>query len=591
MKKYVILAICSFLLIIVQCTERTVKPIKAESSFKNNVPRISAGHGAIFNNGKQIVPDEKFIIQTQAIFISNLQENLKTNKSLSQKVDLIKKHVTDQVLKNALIIDVLLDSDNNSGQTIKKSEEVRLKIANNILRSFYVRQIQKDPIFPLKDKVWNKGLEDSIAAILERAGIRVSLATNASGEQYIEECRDALVPVPTNVFGDAGWQNLETFENEFIIGGSEAELWIYRSDDPPGVCLALPRYIGDRADALGIICMNTQNGNTCFFDNNPLIPLQRGQNYSIDSFIGGFDLSNGRCTDCHAGENPFIVHPFDLDDYKPFNGITGEVMPNRWYNPLVPLENPQGVWPQNPEPDFDLVTIEVGDRNCTSCHVQGNAGRFPTHFDEIPGYCGAVLNQAVAGHRNGLINPHGPTMPPPNSGELCEYAEQVNWLLRNCDRPEIEACPDFGFDEFILDCDLTILCDLYDEMRELPRIPVGCEVIDCCENCPYFDDYLDIDILWRSDILKSIQFKSITEKGEKITKTIFKDKPYTIRLKRSQKEFKNEIAFSPNSKEDYKTASKLIMEKKTDQVGKIIVVQLAGSKIASTQKLMIKVKK
>ncbi len=581
MKKYVILAICGFFLVITQCTQVP----SSEGAAKIEMPRISAGHGAIFNNGKAIVPDEKFTLQAQSTMLAFVEAQIGKNEKLEDKLSLIKKHVKNEVLRNALMIDeMILTISKTKNKKLKGVQVSRLKLTNDILRSYYVHRIQKNPILPESNKDWFKGLEEEIAAILESAGIRVSLATNAGGEEYLAECLEALVPVPENVFGSDGWQNLGEFDNEFIIPGGVSELWIYRSDDPPGVCLALPRYEGNEADALGMICLNTQNGNTCFFDNDTTVFFERGVNHSIDDFIGGSELWNGVCTDCHGGENPFVVHADT--NYVPFRNLSVELMSETWYRPLV-VED----WPQNPEPEFDLSSI-VGDRNCTDCHVKAGAGRLPMHLDELPGYCNAVFNQAVKGFHNwtGVVNPNGPTMPP-NMDNLCEYAEQVNYMLRECNLPEIEPCEDDGFEDFFLECGVNVVCEIFEEIERIPDFEVGCEVIDCCEGCPNFEDYLDVIILWRSDVIKSLHVTSISEKGEKISKTIYNDQTFRVRLKRSQKDIKNVIDFSASSEEDYPSIAKQIQSKKIDNVGKIIVTQLMDNRIASTRKLMLKIKK
>ena len=585
MKKIILIILACSFIILLQCTDQA--PKKSTEKAKTPLPYVSAGHGAIFYDGKEVKPDLKLIINTQKRYIKSINKEVKLSESLKKQVALITKNVKDEVLRNALIIDQSIsDGLKNKSLSNKKTNSnqlSRLLIANNILRSYYVRNLQKDPKLPTKNDLWKKGLSDKLAAILEQAGVGVSMATNAGGEQYLAECIEAGVPVPENMFEDEGWENLGVFENEFISENREAELWIYRSEDPSGVCLALPRFAGNEAVLFGIICMNTQNGNTCFFDNNRSESYLRGENHKIEKFIGGTDLLAGLCTDCHAGENPFIVHA--NGEYTPFDNITTEIIPRKWYTPLVPLSNVQGDWPQNPEPTFNLSSI-VGDRNCTSCHNDSYAGRFPLHLDELGGYCGTIFNQAISSFAQGR-----PTMPPPNNGELCEYAEQVNYILRLCGQPEIEPCPGLNFEEIYLGCDFSRLCDIKDLLKEIPPIPVGCEVIDCCTGCPFDEDFLIVELLFRSEVMKSIQVSSLTPKGKKVNQIIYNDKPQKIALLRSQKGKKvNQILFSPNPKENYKSASKLIQDKKTEVVAKIIINQLADNEMASTQKLMLKIK-
>lgn len=98
--------------------------------------------------------------------------------------------------------------------------------------------------------------------------------------------------------------------------------------------------------------------------------------FPISSFIGGADLvenGQGLCTACHAGENPFVIHPDD----EPFSKIVGDTkfdrMPDNWHKPIVHAD-----WPNNPGPLTEILdTPPNGEGNCSDCHTQTYAGRFP----------------------------------------------------------------------------------------------------------------------------------------------------------------------------------------------------------------------
>lgn len=256
------------------------------------------------------------------------------------------------------------------------------------------------------------------------------LVTANSGQAYIEECLGAGVPVPTTVTDPSeGWVNRGNLSTTFIGDlADDNEIWSWESPDPvrPGVCLALPRWTPDNeAKLFGIICLGTRTSRACFFDNDSNEPRwPRYEVRSIDDFIGGADLiTNGQgvCTDCHAGENPFVVHPED----PAFEDLvrSGVLQPPGWYEPIVG----EG-WPQNPGP-IALPPVPAGETECSVCHDRGSiAGRFPDisqlwQFSQPqpPEYCSAVLENAIS----------VPTMPPSDFGGA-DFTTHTQYLLSLC---------------------------------------------------------------------------------------------------------------------------------------------------------------
>lgn len=120
--------------------------------------------------------------------------------------------------------------------------------------------------------------------------------------------------------------------------------------------------------------------------NTAIDPLGRYQ-------AGGFELlggAGGVCTDCHAGENPYITHPKSnlgggifWEDPRNVQGLP-TFAPNR-YDPLVPA-----AWPQNDLSQAGSTVPGV----CSACHLKGSAGRFPHLSNQLQGYCGTILPQA-----------------------------------------------------------------------------------------------------------------------------------------------------------------------------------------------------
>ncbi|MGI9293990.1 MAG: hypothetical protein ACR2PS_08405, partial [Pseudomonadales bacterium] len=245
-------------------------------------------------------------------------------------------------------------------------------------------------------------------------------------------CRDAGVPIPDSIY-DAPWDNRGIFDNEFISGSAFAELWYYESKEPEGACLALPRYAtkdAKNAFLLGLICLGKETSKACFWDNPNGKEFERGKPVAISEFVGGAALDTngqGTCTACHAGENPFVVHP----DKPPFAGLSQNLQPNNWHDPLV---HPS--WPQNPGPTNLLDTVNSSQR-CDSCHQQGGAGRFPNVSDPVLSqYCSVVLETSVFGGAKRTM--------PQGGGSIWGYFSHIDALLSACfgDSVVVDPIPD-----------------------------------------------------------------------------------------------------------------------------------------------------
>jgi hypothetical protein len=203
------------------------------------------------------------------------------------------------------------------------------------------------------------------------------------------------------------------------------EVFSYDSTNPDGVCLALPRATSASADIelLGIICMGKATGKACFWDNQiaqQQTPIKRGQPAELlKSFSGGPELDGGTggiCTSCHAGENPFVIHPRTALGMPALKGL--RLKPDNFYQPLV-----SSAWPQSPGPSNILDGIDsVG--SCSDCHNRvGSGGRFPKLSKELPGYCGTILPNAVKR-----------TMPPGSPNDP-DYFLHVKVLMEACNSP------------------------------------------------------------------------------------------------------------------------------------------------------------
>jgi hypothetical protein len=295
---------------------------------------------------------------------------------------------------------------------------------NNALRWHYLLKIHTNSaaLLPNQDRVWWKGLRPEVGVELEDQGIKVRALTNAGGEAYRQGCREAGVPIPPPMFGP-GWRFLGIFDNEFLSENRQAELWIHEA--PEGVCLALPRYFvtggapTDDIELFGIICLGIDTSKVCFFDNPNGTYFRRDVPVDINQFVGGVDLvlnGQGTCSDCHAGENPYVIHPL-----KPaFAAIGRSLMPLAWPDPLVDAS-----WPQNPGPTALLDAVS-STQSCAACHRVGNAGRFPDVSTDLPGYCRVVLGTATGTSAKRTM---------PLGGNRADYINHINALMDSCQFP------------------------------------------------------------------------------------------------------------------------------------------------------------
>jgi hypothetical protein len=394
-------------------------------------PVAFIGHGMLIDrHGKIIRPDLDFLEKSQEIYIKALRDRLSEADRQTfdnQRATLLRDNTIDRrnrLLANAKIIEWLLKraGDMPDGSISGKNSLIRqlLEYENPATRD--------EKITPMRD------LEQRIGA----AGFsNIALFSTVNfGAAYIAECQANGVPIPPDI-GSNQW-TLSTFggNDKFpqLPAGSTADppgntgelflptgaqVYIYKSNAPEGMCIALPRSRnpgGGSSNTIfldGVICLGKTTSKVCFWDNQvpdgpgnpgPGVPFAEGTVTPLSQFAGGADLfggSGGVCTSCHAGENPYIMHPntpLSRDAFPSF-----PAMPNKWYDPLV---HPN--WPQNAGP---IVQTQVPSA-CSGCHNAGNAGRFPLLTNTLSGaYCVVVLGPAI-----------NRTMPPGSPGGLAGNA-------------------------------------------------------------------------------------------------------------------------------------------------------------------------
>ena len=402
-----------------------------EALAQTEEPIAYIGHGAFFDHaGNEIHMTQAFVEKAQAWYRAELLSGLderkraeftKFEKSLYGGVPM--KGQARLVVQNRALEWLFANSTRHKDDDRMLGKLRALKYA----LSWRLPELQDQKIGEKREEF---KLDPDLAKKLESpefnpaGGVHILSATMNLGQAYLNECAAARVPIPPAIgvldpAGTAGWksQGFIPTADQFIVN-SPAEVRTFNSTSPAGMCYALPRYSDATKTTVsldGVICLSQETSKACFWDNQMMqngfsfpagtqIPIGVA-NTAIDPMgryqAGGFELlggSGGVCTDCHAGENPYITHPkSDLG-----GGVLWESLrfiqnlptfaPNR-YDPLVAAS-----WPQN---DLSQVGTTVPSA-CEGCHVKGNAGRFPHLSNELQGYCGTILTKA-----------YNQTMPPP----------------------------------------------------------------------------------------------------------------------------------------------------------------------------------
>jgi hypothetical protein len=392
-------------------------------------PIAYIGHGAFFDAaGNELEITQAFVDKAQAWYRTKLLADLDEvkkreftvlEKSLLTGVET--KGQTSLVLQNQELEWLLSNS-------MKHKEDDRMLGKLRALRFALSRRLPEQQGQKIENPEEFK-LDPAIAHKLEslrlqpQGGVHVLSATVNQGQAYLNECMANQVPIPPTInvmdpAGVAGWksQGFIPISTQFIVQ-SPAEVRTFKSTSPAGMCYALPRFDAGQTTVNldGVICLSAVTSKACFWDNQMAgsgfafpagthIPIGV-PNAAIDPSgryqAGGFELlggSGGVCTDCHAGENPYITHPkADLGGgvlWESLRNVQGlpTFAPNR-YDPIV-----AAAWPQN---DLSQAETTVPGA-CSACHVKLDAGRFPHLSNQLVGYCGTILTKAY--HQ---------TMPPP----------------------------------------------------------------------------------------------------------------------------------------------------------------------------------
>jgi hypothetical protein len=149
---------------------------------------------------------------------------------------------------------------------------------------------------------------------------------------YMADCREHEVPVPPDwSLQTTRWKlqgNLKDGTNlldETQSQGQDAFVWTWSDPAIRGACIALPRSgVSTRALLAGIICQSAYTGYACFWDSrlrNEADPMAESdkidwtsQTLVISKLKDATNLTetgSGVCTDCHRGNNVFLISPDD----------------------------------------------------------------------------------------------------------------------------------------------------------------------------------------------------------------------------------------------------------------------------------------
>jgi hypothetical protein len=150
-------------------------------------------------------------------------------------------------------------------------------------------------------------------------------ATSEAGTDYMKMCRAKGVPVPPDWKPSASeWEahgqlktillTPNTMDKVEPDATTFASVWSYAPSQARGACIALGRDGG----SFQIICQSAATGHACFWGNDASSPNGPWNTATAEVPIAslrdperGFALGTVPCTECHRGNNAFLVAPDD----------------------------------------------------------------------------------------------------------------------------------------------------------------------------------------------------------------------------------------------------------------------------------------
>jgi hypothetical protein len=380
--------------------------------------------------GNEITPSLEFIAGATQWYITELSKNLPAEQRT--ELEALRSSLSDglsiddqaKLVVNTTIIEWLLER-------APKELADRVRPKNNAMKALLRRRLSKAVGTSQLNTADEYTLQEELAARLaavRKNNIAKRKTSNPSffaetineGAKYRAECVSKGVPIPPDFGPKSEWINSGTIKQRdlFIVREWKADVLTYTSTKPKGICIALPRYDEKNVVQLdGVICLGLETSNVCFFDNqtgpgrDDVFTFDLGSAQPFSKWAGGtalFASNGGVCTDCHAGENPFIIHGDVLDNVRR-NYV---IMPPNQYEPIVRGRDGSITWPQN------VGAIEP-PLTCSLCHGEpdepfSEGGRLPKLSQKLPNYCRTILRSALGAlmpRVPGELNPT-PSMPP-----------------------------------------------------------------------------------------------------------------------------------------------------------------------------------
>lgn len=384
-------------------------------------PIGTVGHGGFFDaGGRPIRMTAELRARAQDFYLTRLR--LEATPAVLQ--GFARAEATLRAAQPRLGIDDVTARSFSIGwllEQVRPADYAHLSAKNTAIRNSHLADLRART--GGKPPTSGRELSDAVIKWARQGGYMALILTQNSGQKYIEECRKNGVPIPPT-WGTSGWVHQGTLSSELFIPGL-AEVYTYQPDSPAGLCIALPRMSGDDIGLLGIICMGKVSGAVCFWDHGS---ADADDDIPLTDFDGGADLAGGDvCSDCHAGENPFAVHPGTALD------LGAALVPDVFQNPIIPSG-----WPApGANTLLPLVPLGGGDQSCLSCHSGADHRRFPQVTPDLSGYCNVVLKNAI-----------NRTMPIGSPGNPA-YQKHMDALMYFCDNkpPGGENVPGDGHDD------------------------------------------------------------------------------------------------------------------------------------------------
>lgn len=218
---------------------------------------------------------------------------------------------------------------------------------------------------------------------------------------YMTSCRRHNVPVPPDwTESTTDWQ----FQGDLGQGtnlladspGENAFVWTY-SGPIRGGCIVLPRQGG----LAGIICQGALTGYACFWDNKlrsdgpTASPIGwRGKRLTISDLQDG-NMLQENCTECHRGNNVFLMSPDDGTWAKVLRGplvtTPGSTFTTRVERSSDVREGHPRYIPLSSQPGWVNSFRSAGGRSCAQCHEMPDLGFGPGQasgvFPPMPPAC------------------------------------------------------------------------------------------------------------------------------------------------------------------------------------------------------------